>query len=457
MEGNAAYVDLLVDALDRRMKWLGAVVVPQLKEALASYQAQFENTVAMLIRKGLLREDPYNYDQAFTDITVPADEILPEFESSDELSYRLAAFRRQLKLISTEFDLDLGSLTLARLKKLSALVFYVNWLEFGEAARSPTTKAFARLFMKVRVGSDNIASQILKDGEIQTVKLMHQLRGILADLIAYNRESWKAEVRRTVLPRLPAGETPRKRDELLHAMRRVYGQTMASKPWYPALAEEIADEETAANAAERKKKILDSLTIPEAEVAPAAVAEQDGRETLLEAVRLLSRPHEEITTALAVLEENEKLLTEQKSRGGLLRILFGGGGGSRKPPERIYRVQYLEPGSPDPRTEPVDFPAFLLESAKKASMLGVLSAGSGPAYRRLEATGDAQLAGFVDRQLNDLLLIHRRMESLNAVFQARAAQEKKTARGIKVELLTIKNSIVKANQRRHEYRDGAAD
>jgi hypothetical protein len=309
--------------------------------------------------------------------------------------------------------------------------------------------------MKVRVGSDSIASQILKDGEMQILKLMHQLRGILADLIAYNRESWKAEVRRTVLPRLPGGETPQKRDELLHAMRRVFAQTMASKPWYPALAEEVADEETAANAEERKKKVLDSLVIPEADIATAVAAEQDGRETLLEAVRLLSRPHEEITNALAVLEDNEKLLIEQKSRGGLFRILFGGG--QRKPPDRIYRVQYTEPGAAEPRTEPIDFPAFLLESSKKASMLGVLSAGSGPAYRRLEATGDAQLAAFVDRQLNDLLLIHRRMESLNTVFQARAAQEKKTARGIKVELLTIKNNIVKANQRRHEYRDGAAE
>jgi hypothetical protein len=456
MEGNAGYADRLVDALDTRMRWLSTAVIPQLKEALASYQAQFENTVAMLIRKGLLREDPYNYDQTFTDITVPTDEMLPEFESSDELSYRLAAFRRQLKLVSTEFDMELASLSLSRLKKLSALVFFVNWLEFGENARSPTTKAFARLFMKVRVGSDNIASQILKDGEMQIIRLMHQLRGILADLIAYDRESWKAEVRRTVLPRLAPGESPGKRDEFLQALRRAFAQTMASKPWYPALADEIADEETASDGAERKKRVLDSLTIPEVEVAPAAGAQEDGRETLLEAVRLLSRPHEEITKALTVLEENEKLLTEQKGRGGFFRKLFGGGG-PRKPPERIYRVQYVEPGATDPRTEPIDFPAFLLESAKKASMLGVLSAGSGQAYRRLEATGDDQLAGFVDRQLNDLLLIHRRMESLNVVFQARAAQEKKTARGIKVELLTIKNSIVKANQRRHEYRDSAAD
>ena len=63
----------------------------------------------------------------------------------------------------------------------------------------------------------------------------------------------------------------------------------------------------------------------------------------------------------------------------------------------------------------------------------------------------------MDKQLNELLLIHRRLGSLNAHLQARVQQEKKTARGIKIELLTIKNAIVKANQRRHEYKEKDED
>jgi hypothetical protein len=74
----------------------------------------------------------------------------------------------------------------------------------------------------------------------------------------------------------------------------------------------------------------------------------------------------------------------------------------------------------------------------------------------LEGTTVEQLAGFVDKQLNELLLLHRRLGSLNTYFHDRAAQEKKTSRGIKIELLTIKNSIVKGNQRRHEYSKNSA-
>ena len=454
MEGSPEFFDQLVAALDGRANWLAATVIPQLKETLTSFEANFESVMGLLIRKGLLREDPYKYDQDFTDIVVPGDEPLPEFESADELSYRLSAFRRQVKLLTSQYSLDLGSLGLARLKKLSALIFYVNWLDFGEGGKSNTTKAFARVFMQVRMGADTIASKVLKDGEIQIVRVQQQLRGILADLIAYNRESWKAELRRVALPHPSAGDRPGKRDELLRVMRRNFAQAASSQPWYNALAEEVADEELAPDGAERKARLLASLAILETDKPPAGAPGQNDRETLLEAVRMLSRPHEEIATALAVLEENEKLLTETKARGGWLRRLFGTRK-SRSPVDRIYKVQYVEAGASAPKTEPVDFAAFARETAKKASLFSVLSSGSGPAFRRLEATGDEQLAGFVDRQLNDLLLIHRRMEGLNMVFQARAMQDRKTARGIKVELLTIKNSIVKANKRRHEYKDAA--
>ncbi len=147
------------------------------------------------------------------------------------------------------------------------------------------------------------------------------------------------------------------------------------------------------------------------------------------------------------------MLTDSRgSGGGWFKRLFGGSSAS-KTADRVYKVQYAEPGVPAPRTESIDFPPFAVEVQKKSSLLASLAPGTGPAFKRLAATSESQLAGFVDKQLNELLLIHRRLGSLNTVLQARVTQEKKTARGIKIELLTIKNAIVKANQRRHEYKE----
>ncbi|HTO22299.1 MAG TPA: hypothetical protein VMQ10_07420 [Spirochaetia bacterium] len=455
MEVSAPYLDQLDAALEKRRQWLETDLVPRLREAISSYDQMFEGAVGMLIRKGLLREDPYNYEQSFTDITIPKDEILPEFENADELSYRLAAFRRQLKYASTEFPIDIPKLNLARLKKLSSLVTYINWLEMGESSKSPTTKAFARAFMKVRMGQDSMAAQILKDAETQIIKTIHVINGMLADLIVFCRESWKAEVRHQVLPAAAAApaEGHSRRDEMVKAIRRGFANRMGGRPWYPTLAEEVVDEELAADGEERRARVLSALTIAAPVKDKPVEAAPDGKAILLEAVRLLCRPSEDLATAVAILEENERIIMESHTQkvSWLRRLL--GSTPAKKPDEHVYKVEYTEPGTPTAKTETIDFPAFTADVQKKSSLLAALGTGTGPTYKRLASTADEQLAGFVDRQLNELLLIHRRLGSLNTYFQARVAQEKKTARGIKIELLTIKNALVKANQRRHDYKD----
>ncbi|MGA2640166.1 MAG: hypothetical protein ABSG21_04560 [Spirochaetia bacterium] len=114
MKVSSPYREHLDAAIETRRQWLEAEQIPLLREALATFESLFEGAMGMLIRKGLLREDPYNYEQTFSDIKIPKDDALPEFENSDEVSYRLAAYRRQLKYVSTEYPLDLATINLAR-------------------------------------------------------------------------------------------------------------------------------------------------------------------------------------------------------------------------------------------------------------------------------------------------------------------------------------------------------
>jgi hypothetical protein len=361
-----------------------------------------------------------------------------------------------MKFVCTEYPLDLERLSLARLKKLTALISYINWLELGESSKSPTTKAFARVFMKVRMGSDTMAARIMKDLEVQIVRTIRELRSLLAELVAFSRESWKADVRRVVLPGLSPGsaEGEVQREEMIRAIRRAFPEVMRGTPWYPSLAEEIADEELADNAEARRQKVLASLVVT-APVRSKPVAAADGRIILLDAMRLVCRPNGELVTAIAVLEENERLLAESRRPGGWLRRLFRRASTPKKA-DRVYKVQYTEPGASTVQTETIDFGLFAADVQKKSSLFASLSTGKGPAFKRLATTSEEELAGFVDKQLNELLVIHRRLGSLNALLQERVMKEKKTARGIKIELLTIKNALVKANQRRHEYKEKEA-
>jgi hypothetical protein len=388
---------------------------------------------------------------------IPSDAPLPEFENADETSYRLAAFRRQLKYVLAEVGFNLSALPLSRLKKLSALISYVNWGELTEASGSPVTRSFARAITKILLGGDAMAAQILKEQETKIVETFQQCRSIIADLVAYHRESWKAELRRVVLPEvsLEPGASA-KTEEMVRAMRRVYGREMTGRPWYPALAQELIGEEVESDGEARKARLLASLAIPEAKPAPRAVVERDGKSILMEAVRILSRPHEELVTAVESLTETERLFQSREGGfGNALRRLFGLGT-RKKADSQTYEITFTEPAVGTTRSEKLSFPVFAQDARRKATLLAAIASGKGPAYRRLEMTREGPLANFLDKQLNEMLLIHRRLSGLNALFQEKASQGgKQGVRGIKLELLAIRNSLVKANQRRHEFGERA--
>ena len=116
MEGSGEFLPRLVEAVANRGTWIEAREIPRLRDSLRSFHSLFESIVGMLLRKGLLREDPYNYDQSVTELAVPPDDPLPEIENTEELSYRLAAYRRQLEFLATGCALTLATLDLAQLK-----------------------------------------------------------------------------------------------------------------------------------------------------------------------------------------------------------------------------------------------------------------------------------------------------------------------------------------------------
>ncbi len=104
-------------------------------------------------------------------------------------------------------------------------------------------------------------------------------------------------------------------------------------------------------------------------------------------------------------------------------------GARAKTDSHTYEITFTEPAPGTTKAEKVSFPQFAQEARKKATLLAAISAGTGPAYKRLEGTSETSLAGFVDKQLNELLLIHRRLAGFNALFQSKAARRESKAYG----------------------------
>ena len=138
---------------------------------------------------------------------------------------------------------------------------------------------------------------------------------------------------------------------------------------------------------------------------------------------------------------------------GLLHRLMDAVAG-RRGKERTVDVEYLEQDGT--RHETVALASFLESVRRKVELLSSLGDETGQAFARLAAAPDAQLLEFVERQLSDLLVMHRRMGGVNARQQpqttaARSGPGRGEAKGIRLELSAVKNFLVKASQRMHEY------
>jgi uncharacterized protein with von Willebrand factor type A (vWA) domain len=88
---------------------------------------------------------------------------------------------------------------------------------------------------------------------------------------------------------------------------------------------------------------------------------------------------------------------------------------------------------------------------KKTKTLQAL-ANRGPAQAKLEAMQDEQLIQFLERTIRDVQNLHKILSALDEFFKSAVDKtDRAKVKGIKPELSTIKNTIVRANSKRHEY------
>ena len=458
MEGSAEFLKQLEAALAVRRSRLDERT-PLLKEAVRTYQQRFQALFDLFLRKGLVREDPYDYGQKTSELSAPSDEPFLETEKRDEVSFRLDSLRKHLETIATTWELDTDGLDLGRLKRLSALVRYLPWAGLSEQSPSPTAKIVAQFVNSIRMGTDRVHAVVVKDAVNQLAQSQRELAILVSEFASFQREQWKAELRAKANPRvaLDRQKSEAKREEALRALRHAVAESMPGSPFYPELAGEVLDEELSPRAEELRDRLLESLarTVESAPApAPKRVPPQPDRNALLDAVRLLARSEAEMRSALATLTVNaERLAGPTRGFSGFLHRLLAALAGQRGK-ERTVDVEYLEQDGT--RHETVALAPFLESVKRKVELMASLGDESGQAFARIAAAADDQLLEFVERQLSDLMVLHRRMGGVNTRLQTeapvgRSAGRRGEAKGIRLELSAVKNFLVKANQRLHDY------
>jgi hypothetical protein len=438
------YLTSLSETLRLRKEWLEREEMGKLKDELRIFQVSFSSLYTLYLKKGLINEDPYKQEAKIGELEIPETGSFSEAERFDELSIRLSNYDNQLDFLVNFYQFSVDFLNLERIKRILGLARYVDWVHLTPDSLSPTTKAVAEITTQSKIGIDQIGMSVISESLTKLSKSTASIINSLRELSVYYKESYKLEVRNALTKDLSPPEAN------ISNIKKKFPGALPGKPFYQEFIEEILKEDYSGQGPALKESILKSLRV--AEEKPKAVKSKVSfKSILLEGLQVIGSTSPTLSEIAVKIDENEILLENQKkSFWEKVHLLFQQMM-NKEPDEIIYDLEYMDVTKGVPVKEKLNFHHFRSDLDKKIRSLASLGP-HGPSPARLGAMSEEQLIVYLERGIRDVQSLHHTLNALDEYFKLEAPREDRSrVKGIRPELATIKNAIIRSNQLRHEY------
>ncbi|MDR1507352.1 MAG: hypothetical protein LBI67_09660 [Treponema sp.] len=437
------YQDALAAAVETRRLWLEKTEFHKLKDQCRAFHNAFSTVYSQLIQKRLIREDPYKQEAKAGEIKVP-DPVSSDGDKTEQLTVCLSAYDNQLDFLVNFSQFSVEFLTLENIKRIIALIRYIDWTKFTMDTQNPTTKVLVDITIQARTGGDPLSGRVIGDALNALDKASAAIMGCLREAAYFDRESYKLELRRNLTGAMKSGEAAPEN------IRKKFHAAMPGEPFYPDLVEEVLKEDFTPGGEKIRETVLKQLAVPENR--PKAVKQEVSfKMTLLDGCVIISTVALTLNDIIPKLDENSLLLQNRKNGffdqlKTAFRQMF-----HKAPDPVIYDIEYIDTAKGIPVQEKIDYNVFRADLDHKIRNFSALG-GRGGTSSRLETMNESQLLPYLEKAIRDAQILYRTLTGLDEYFKAQASRElRDKVKGIKPELATVKNAFIKANQKRHEY------
>jgi hypothetical protein len=443
MADTTEYLPNLSHALRVKAEWLDKNEIPKLKDEFNAYRTSFAFLYNLYLKNGLIKEDPYKNDTQVTEVDIPDASPYKDENKLEELTKRLAAYDNQLNFIANGLQPTADTLTLDRIRRITGLLKYIDWVHLAGEDQGPVTKAVSKMCGDMIGGNDPMTVKIATESMANLNKTFHPLMVSLKTFTDYQREAYKLDLR-DVTDQMAPGEASN-----IELIKKKFVQLKPDGHFYQELAEEVIHEDFGKDGADLKAKVLKKLQIPEAKVqAPKATV----KGSLIEGAQILGNMSRTFSHIADIMDGNQVILdNRKKSFIQKLKEIFG-----KSQEAVIYEVKYIDPVRGAPVYEKVNFYAFRADLDKMIHKLAPLMP-HGSALGKLEAAQEEQIVGLLEKDMREIQAMHKILSGLDEYFKTHVdPKDRDKIRGIRPDLETIRLSIQRANNKRHEF-DGAGD
>ena len=442
--GSAAtYKDILTNALAARKVWLEKSELVKLKETTRSFHTSYTSLYNIFIRKKLVNEDPYKGESKITELQVPDTGPINEAKKGEQMSLRLANFDNQLDFLANFYQMSIDFLNLERIRKILGLVRFIDWMNLSTEAQSVNTRIVAEMISLAKTNVDKITFSIITESLSNLARVTAALMGILKNLTIFYKEEYKLAVRNAITKNMDVSSAN------VANIKKKFPAALPKTIFYQELIEEVIREDFSADGDELKTIVLKSLQT-EAEKPKVTKPKVNFKVILLEGTKVIGTANLAMSEILSKIDENTAILASQKkgffhSLSKFVKHLI-----NSEPEDIYYEIQHIEPNKSVPVRETLNFTKFRSDFDRKTSILA--SFVNGPASVKLSNMPEDQVLGYLDKNIRDVQNYHKTLTALDEYFKLKTPDpDRAKIKGIKPELSTMKNSILKANQLRFEY------
>ena len=450
MENN--FIQELESALITRNEELNATILPF---AFENYgvQVTFVKIVRnLLLKKRLIHNDPYKYDSKMTEIVIPDTTPFASTEASSILGARLAHYETMLDFLMGYYQFNTTFLIPRRMQKLFALNNTFTWSDFTAKAKSQNTKELYDIVAPIFNSGDKVSTTILRGAFSNLAQADANITTALKALLFFYRQKYKVGVRKEIMPKVsPSSEDYRNPTKILKEIKKVFVAQPKKLPFYPELIIEILKEDYSSEKEKYCELVLAELRTKVKQDAEKEKKPEDVRPYLVLAVQALGFTGSHFIKALEKLRENKSILVQAQTTiftklARFFRQIFN-------IEEPAYEIPIIIQDSMTQAKKRyvVNWTEFESRLVSKSMNLASFSSQSESAKKRIRDMHDKDLLAQLNKNLADANEFLNQLTGLDEFFKKEKPEIRSKIKGIKIEITTIKNYIIKANQRRAEY------
>ena len=426
-------------------------LLPKLQQNYAALGSVVKILRSNLLKKGLVYDDPYKYDSRMTEIKVPSNEVFVESERPTVIGSRLAQYQTMIDFLTNSYQFTCSFLTPQRISAMLALNKTFQWTALNEKSTNANTNAMSEICKSLHSVSDTLTGGLLRDSLGHLARLDGDIHKTLRQLARLHREEYKLSIRH----HLPTDLKVTQEDldnpvKVLKIIKKNLSAQESKMPLYQDLVAEVLKEDYGPDSEHLRSEVLRHLNVAQKQETQVN-KQEDMRPVLITGLRILGTAGNHFEACLIKITFNQEVL--YKSRATIFTKLMEAIRQALNIEEKKHEItlSIKDAISNLQKKEIIVIEDFNDNLMKNIRIFKSLSSSNSNIQQRLGGMSNEQILELLNKYIVICNGYLKTLGGLDDYYKSVDVILRSKMKGIKIELTTIRNAIIKANQCKAEY------